>query len=60
MATKQVDLTRLKQSIEYMSKASANYRAKVKEQKEKREALTVEPQGNLTPRTNLNGDTVPS
>ena len=53
------DLSKLRDSMTFMAAASKNYRAKVKSQKEKKEALAIEPQVSSTPDLSTNGETSP-
>jgi len=53
------DLNKLKTAMEYMAKASKNYREKVKAQAIRKAAIETEGQEIITPSSNLNGDTSP-
>lgn len=54
------DLTKLRDAMTFMAGASRNYRKKVKDLKERKEALDNEPQVSISPSTSLKGDTTPS
>lgn len=55
-----IDLDRLKQSVEFMSKAGAAYDREVRQKKERDRLLSEEPQPIILPPSTTNGTTEPS